>query len=204
MAFQPAPDIAQIRIEGRLDRQMTLNDLYFQISGGGITSVNLLALAVAVNSWFGTQVAPSLSEDWTGVRVTGVDLSAQNGPSVESALTAVGGVANESAPGNVAACISFRTEQRGRFARGRNFLPGIPNSSITLNTLDQTFMDDITLAYGLLVGPGELLAGWQWVVLSRVFEGSPRAVGIGIPITSTAFTTNTVRSMRSREVGHGA
>jgi hypothetical protein len=32
----------------------------------------------------------------------------------------------------------------------------------------------------------------------------PRASGIGIPVTQAVFVGNSVRSMRSREIGHGA
>lgn len=204
MPYQPVPDVAQVRIEGRLDRQLTLNDLYFEISGGGITPTNLSALATAVDAWVGLSLQPLLSEDWSAVRVIATDLTTQTGPSVESGLSGVGGVGVESAPGNVAACVSFRTAFRGRNYRGRNFLPGIPNSVILLNTLTPTFIDDVLTAYGSLVGAGTFLPGWQWVVVSRFLGGVPRATGIASPVVQAVFTTDTVRSMRTREVGHGA
>jgi hypothetical protein len=81
---------------------------------------------------------------------------------------------------------------------------GIPNNLLVLNTIDDGLRGDIVTAYNLLIGAGSFVTGWQWVVLSRVTGGVPRANGIGIPITRVVFTKNTVSSMRSREVGHGA
>jgi hypothetical protein len=42
------------------------------------------------------------------------------------------------------------------------------------------------------------------VVVSRRTLGELRPVGVAIPVVSVAFTSPYVRSMRSREVGHGA
>ncbi|HKH19362.1 MAG TPA: hypothetical protein VKB53_00360 [Gammaproteobacteria bacterium] len=203
MPFQAAPDIAQVTIHGSVDNQLTINDLYF-FSSGGINLTNLATLEAAIATWVIGELAPLLSDDWTATKVRCVDLTTQTGPVVEVPVVATGGTAGEACPNNVAAVVSFRTAQRGRSARGRNFVPAVPGSLVTLNTLDAGWITDIITAYLSLVGAGTFVLGWQWVVLSRVFEGAPRAVGIGIPITSTLMTTNTVKSMRSREVGHGA
>jgi len=204
MAFQAVPNVAQTRIEGVVDSQLTINDLYWEISGGGINAVNLATLVGAVVNWTQTQLCPLLSDDWTAVRVVGIDLTTQTGPEVEGIVNTVGGVSGEANPNNVAACISFRTAQRGRSFRGRNFVPAIPGSVVTLNTLDPSFMADLDTAYGNLMGAGVFTAGWQWGVVSRVSGGVPRANGIISPIIQTVFTSDKVRSMRSREVGKGA
>lgn len=204
MAFIPVPDVALVQLEGRVDGQVTINDLYFEVSGGGITPVNLGTLAVAVGIWWAENVIPALSEDWQGIRVIATDQGSTTGPRVEQQVGVPGGVGGEAAPNNVAACVSFRTAQRGRSARGRNYIPAVPNSLIVLNTLDITFTTQMTDAYNDLVGPGGLIAGWQWVIASRYTLGAPRVTGVAIPVVSATFTTPYVRSMRSREVGHGA
>lgn len=204
MPYQPVLNVAHVRIEGRLDNQLTLNDLYFEISGGGITPTNLSALVEAADNWAAGSLALQLSEDWTYVRSTAIDLTTATGPVVSAGSTTPGAVASESAPNNVAACISLRTAQRGRSGRGRNYIPGIPGSVITLNTLSPTFLSNMTTVYGALWGPGALEAGWQQVIVSRKTLGEFRPAGLAIPVIEAAFVTNTVRSMRSREVGHGA
>jgi|SRR5215212_1918281 len=204
MAFQAVPNVAQARLRGVVDGQLTINDLYFEVSGGGITVTNLTTLCSALSDWFANNMAPLLSEDWTAVDVQAFDLGSATGPSVIIGAATPGAIASEACPNNVAACISIRTAQRGRSGRGRNFIPGVPGNAVTLNTLSSPFMIAMIEAYTLLVGPGSFEAGWQLVVVSRVTAGAPRAVGIAIPVVSVAFTSPYVRSMRSREVGHGA
>lgn len=204
MAFQAVPNVAQIRCEGIVDGCQTINDLYFEISGGAIDPVNIQTITGLVGSWFATSLAPNLSNDWAPVRAVGIDLGSPTGATASVGLSGAGGVTNEAAPNNVAACVSLRTAQRGRSGHGRNFVPGIPNSLITLNTLDAGFINDITTVYLALVGAGTFAAGWQLVVVSRRTGGLLRAEGVPIPVTDVLFTSPNVRSMRSREVGHGA
>lgn len=203
MPFQPVAQTALCTLEGRVDRQLTILDLAFQNSAD-VNIVNLSALVSTINNWFQTQLAPLLSENWTTIRTVGVDLSDPIGPRIEESGVTIGGVAGEAAPNNVAACVSLRTAQRGRSARGRNFVPGIPNSVISLNTLDSGFISDLTGAYNNLVGPGGIAIGWQLVIVSRRSGGEERVEGISIPVIEATMVGNSVRSMRSREIGHGA
>jgi len=204
MPYQAAPNIAQVQCVGTVDGQTTINDLYFEISGGVIDVVNLTTLGSAMALWFVNTLAPLLSDDWSAQRVIATDLTTQTGPRVDFGAAAPGGVTGEANPNNVAACVSLRTASRGRSARGRNFVPGIPGAEVTLNTLSNTFINDLLSAYVLLVGPGTFLPGWQLVVLSRQTAGALRPVGIGFPVTDVVMTTDKVKSMRSRSVGNGA
>lgn len=204
MAFQPVPDVAHARIVGKADGQDTINDLYFEISGTGISPTSLLNIATALDAWASTQLAPLLSEDWQYLRTDATDLTAANSFQVSVGTPAVGGVTSEAAPNNVAACISFQTGIGGRSFRGRNYVPGIPNSAITLNTLSNTFMGALLTTYFMLAGAGTFEPGWQWVVVSRQTAGALRPSGIATPVINTVFTAPYVRSMRSREIGHGS
>lgn len=204
MPFQPAPNIAQVQLFGRVDGQLTINNTAWEVSGGGITAVNLLDLATDVNSWAITDLAPNLSEDWSYVGCRAFDLGNQYGAGVEVAGSTAGGVSGEAAPNNVAACVSFGTGLRGRSFRGRNYIPGVPNSVITLNTLSDIFMSNIVGAFTSLIGAGTFSAGWQWVVLSRYIVNLPRDTAIGSPVLTVSFKSPYVRSMRTREVGVGA
>ena len=210
MAFIPVPDVAHVKLEGTVDGQLTINDLYFQISGGGITSVNLSTLVTAVGGWGMGTLAPLLSDDWALVRTVGTDLTAANSYQVVLGTPATGGVSGEANPNNVAACLTLSTALSGRSYRGRNFIPGIPGSLVTLNTLDATFMVDLENAYFDLMGAGTFVPGWQFVVVSR-YSGVdvngkpiPRAAGIATPIIGAGFSNPYVKSMRTREVGKGA
>ncbi|HMC75237.1 MAG TPA: hypothetical protein VKG87_13115, partial [Terriglobales bacterium] len=202
-AFQAVPNVAQVTIAGVQDAQLTINDIYFEASGA-ITGPSLTNLATNVASWVGVSLAPLLSEDWSSVAVRAIDLSSATGLVGEAPAGGPGGVASEAAPNNVAACVSFRTAQRGRSGRGRNYVPGIPNVAVTLNTLAPTFISDLVDAYFILVGAGSFTPGWEMVVVSRQTAGALRPTGIAIPVTDIRMVTPYVRSMRSREVGHGA
>jgi len=204
MAYQPVPNVAQCQMVGTVDGQVTINDIFFEISGGGITSANLGTLAGAVALWFSSTLAPLLSDDWSAQRVIATDLTTSTGPRVDVGAAAPGGVSGEAVPNNVAACVSFRSGSRGRSARGRNYVPGIPGTLVTLNTLDPTFINDLVTAYQGLMGAGTFLAGWQWVIVSRVTAGALRPTGVALPVLNVLMVGDSVRSMRSREIGHGA
>ena len=204
MAYQPVPNVAQCQMVGTVDGQVTINDIFFEISGGGITSANLGTLAGAVALWFSSTLAPLLSDDWSAQRVIATDLTTATGPRVDVGAAAPGGVSGEAVPNNVAACVSFRSGSRGRSARGRNYVPGIPGTLVTLNTLDPTFINDLVTAYQGLMGAGTFLAGWQWVIVSRVTAGALRPTGVALPVLNVLMVGDSVRSMRSREIGHGA
>lgn len=204
MPFQPVPDVALITIEGRVDGQLTINDLYFAVSGSGIDPVNLATITNAVGDWAANTLLPLLSNQWTLVRARGVDLTVETGPAYERAYGLPGEVSGEAVPNNVAACVSFRTASRGRSFRGRNYVPGIPNAEVTLNTISNTLINNLVDGYQQLAGAGTFQAGWEWVVVSRKTGGNVRPEGIPSPIITVVMTTPYVRSMRSREVGHGA
>lgn len=166
--------------------------------------MNLGTIAGAVGTWFASELAPLLSDDWSAQRVIGVDLTTATGPRVDVGSATPGGISGEANPNNVAAVVSFRTNSRGRSGRGRNYVPAIPGSLVTLNTIDPALIASLIGAYSLLMGPGTFEAGWEWVVLSRETGGVPRANGLALPITGVVMVSDQVRSMRSRSVGHGA
>jgi hypothetical protein len=209
MAFVPVANVAHITLEGVVDRQQTINDLYFEVSGGGITPTNLLNITSAAAIWFQIQLSPFLSDNWAALRARGRDLTSAGSFIAEANASAPGGVANEAAPNNVAACIKLASAVAGRSFRGRNYVPAVPNSEITLNTMSPSFISNVENAYNQLVGPGVFLAGWQLVVVSRFTGGSPgvpsvpRVSGVVTPVTLAVFVNPFVKSMRSREVGHG-
>jgi hypothetical protein len=186
-----------------MDNQLTINDLYW-FSSGAITPVAVNSLLTNLFNWLNTSLSALLSRDMAFTRIRAIDLGSPIGLAQEMPAAFTGGVDVEAAPNNVAACVSLRTAQRGRSGRGRNFVPGIPNSVITLNTLDPAFITSLVDAYSTLSGAGGFTPGWQLVVLSRFTAGAARPAGIGIPVTEAVMVGNSVRSMRSREVGHGA
>jgi len=210
MAFVPAVNCAHVRLEGVIDGQQTINDLYFRNSAA-ISVADIAGLAVNIRDWFDLTFSTICDASWTTVAVHARDLTTAFG--VVSDLAAagtIGGTAGEGAPNNVAACISFRTGLAGRSFRGRNYIPAVPNSQIDLNTFETEYIAACIAVYSdFLPGGAVLPAGWEWVILSR-FSGVgpggvpiPRITGVMTPVLSVLFTDFTADSMRSRLPGRG-
>ena len=118
-------DCAEVFVRGTLHSQRVENTLFFQ-RGAGWAIEDLDQLANAILTWCEEAWLAPLSNEYTLREVQAVSLQAVDSPGVTNVATVgtVGGVANASLPGNVAACISFRSTFRGRSARGRNYLCG--------------------------------------------------------------------------------
>jgi len=101
-------------------------------------------------------------------------------------------------PANCAFCITLKTANTGRSARGRFYaFPAEDTALASVNTVSNTYRDGIT---GFLVGMSESLsaAGFPMVVLSRFTNKALRATGIGFPIIDFVARNNTMDSQRGR------
>lgn len=206
MAFIPVPTVAQAQVFGRIDGQQTINDLYFASVSPPITLGQLDSLALALADWFTATVLTFLSASYSFERVHVRDLTTQAGFIAESANGAgPGGAGGAFVPNNVAPCISFRTSVAGRSGRGRNYIPGVPQSVVNGNTMTSGFMADMVAAYQQLLPSGSLHPdGWLWVVVSRFTANAPRPAGVANAVLSVLFADTTVDSQRRRLPGRGA
>lgn len=210
MAPVPVPNTAGVRLEGRLDNQQTINDLYF-FQDGGFTLGELGNLVANLWDWWNVSIITVLNEGFSSLRATAKDLTSPTGIVYEIGTGAtVGGVAGEAAPNNVDPAVSFRTSLGGRSFRGRNYIPGISNTHVSGNNIDAGWRASIIDGYNLLLPDGGALPeGWTWVVASR-YSGVdlagkpvPRLEGIVTTITSVLFTDTIVDSQRRRLPGRG-
>lgn len=205
MAFIPVPNVAQAQVFGRIDGQTTINDLYFATEAPPVTLGQLDALALALDAWFSASILTLLSASYSYEHVRVRDLTSQAGFVVERSDSAgPGGAGGAFVPNNVAPCISFRTAIAGRSGRGRNYIPGVPQSVISGNTISPGFIADTTIAYQGLLATGSFKpAGWTWVVVSRFTLNAPRPAGVANAVLSVLYTDTTVDSQRRRLPGRG-
>lgn len=205
MPFQPVPDTAHLKIQGRVDGQLTINDLYFKHTTGTITGADLQTLCTLVGTWFGAELAPLFNEAYEGTKIVGRDLTDAAGFVAEQSLVGVVGlVSGEAAPNNCSMAVSFRTPLAGRNFRGRNYVPVLSNSEVTGNNIDLDFIANVIAAYKLLIFPGSSSPpGWSWSIVSRVFSGVVGPIGLATEITNVTVTDNIVDSMRTRLPGRG-
>jgi len=210
MPFIPVANVLETEVRMLLDNQKIENTLYW-FKDVGWEVADAVALAGDLLVWWNTFYAVPLSTQLSLREIYCTDLSSATGfthtqPAPAPAPT--GDVDFESEPNQVAIAISFRTNQRGRSFRGRNFVSGLPGNGVLQNTVEPGTVANIVAAYN------ELLAvaaanGAEWSVVSRYSgvdadgDPIPRAAGISTTITSVIAVDPTVDSQRRRSPGRG-
>lgn len=204
MAFIPVQDVAMVELRMLLGNKQVENTLYFEASAG-VNESNMNALAAAVKVWWATNMVSLVSQSLALIEVYVTDLTSQTGPTVSytTDLPITGTVTGDLMPGNVSLAVSFRTSGRGRSSRGRNYLTGFVESQVVGDVINAGNTDPYQAAYEEMVGAGTLVAGWQWVVVSRFFNNAPRTAGLSQPVTAVVVVDPFVDSMRSRLTGRG-
>lgn len=210
MPFVPVANTVEFELRAILDDQKVENTLYFG-RGFAPTAVQMLAMANLLAGWWAAEVADYTAESVSLVEVYATDLTSASGPTASyippSAVT--GGDASAALPNNVSLCVSFRTANRGRSYRGRNYVVGLTEAAVVLNTVQPAYIASILEAYNLLPGLGTA-TGWTWYVVSR-FSGVdpdthapiPRVTGVRTPVTTVVIVDPTVDSARRRLPGRG-
>jgi hypothetical protein len=203
MAFIPVPNCCMWELRFTLDNQQIENTLYATRDGGWDAS-SARNVGEALFNWWVEFMAPSLSDSLSLNSVHATDLSAADGFSTDFVPVAseTGVVGGACLPNNCAICISFRTVARGRTGRGRNYIAGIPDTHVTLNTLDAADGLAYVAAYSNV---DDVIADFDgtWCVVSRHLDGLPRDIGITRKITTVILTDLTIDSQRRRLPGRG-
>jgi hypothetical protein len=212
MPFVPVPNTVAVDVVYELDSQSIENTLYFS-KATAVAPEDLAALVEKVNETIRGNLIPLLSNVIHLLRVVGTLLDVVEGLVYVSttSLPLAGGISEEPVPSNVAGCISLRTGLSGRSFRGRNYIPAIPNSLVSLNTMSSVFTTDVEGAYAQLRTNVDEI-GWTHVIVSR-FSGftivdsrkvpTPREEGIATPVINSFFVDATVDSQRRRLPGRG-
>lgn len=205
MPFVPAAAVAEVELRCTLAGQRVENTLYWRLTAGGTpTPVQVETLTEDLYAWFIANYLPQSSASLTLRSLYGRDLTTASGAVHErvSAPGEVGGVGGNAASNNVSLCLSFKTGLAGRSNRGRNYMMGIPASSVAGNLISGPYMTAMLDAYNELIDPA-FSPGWKWGVLSRFSGGAPRAAGVFTLINSVGFYDDVVDSMRRRLPGRG-
>lgn len=134
------------------------------------------------------------------------ELSSEDGYSYSSTIhqNAQGSLTVGTAwPNNVALCVSFRTNLRGRSNRGRNYWFGFGISQRQgANTVTSTYRNNVIAFYQrLLPGGSSDPTPWRWVVLSRQQDGEEE--GRAVPIETVLCVDDVLDSARRRLPGRG-
>lgn len=204
MAFIPVANTAEVSILMLLDNQQIENTLWFEFPSNPDTAM-LEDLCQAVIDWWTAEIAPYLSFEVSLRGVRAVSMNSSTAPTAEltPASPVTGGINSSSQPGNVAWSVQFKTAARGRSARGRNYIPGIPASQLaSMNTVASAWATNIVNGYLEILGTTYDF-GADWVITSRFSGGSPRSSGVNTQVTSVSYADLYVDSQRRRLPGRG-
>lgn len=204
MAFVPVPNTVQIDIIWELDGQRVENIHYYELASAP-TVTEVSDLLATIRAIIETELMPLLSSALTLVELVGTLLSAIDSFSISNVVTppVAGGNTTQALPSNVSYTITKQTALRGRSFRGRNYVVGMTEDAINVNTINPTFRADLLAVWELLRTAGSP-DGWTQVVVSRQSNLEPRLTGVTTPVTTVTTFDATVDSQRRRLPGRGA
>lgn len=200
MAFQPAPDIAEVEIRMTLQGVPVENVLHF-ISLTGFpydaSTIELLAENALAN--WSTHILPVQCTALSLQSVLAKDLSAEIAPTFEAfPLVPVTGVLTGPAmPNQNAIVLTKRSGLTGRSARGRLYHCGFTEDQVSGNFILPAYADAVNNAYADFVqAMGD--DDHQMVILSRRNGGVERPAGIAFNLLTIGLRNNRIDSQRRR------
>lgn len=203
MAYQPVENTVQVELRYQYFGENVENTLMFY-NEDGVTLSNMQDLADFIDNWWATAIRPLQATALVYRETYLTDLTTEISPTYTSTVNAgLAGTQGGGAgmPGNVTVCVSFRTPNRGRSGRGRNYFVGLGENVVTGNTVAAGTLTSIVLAYEELLMP--LVDPYRWVVVSRYHDGALRAEGFVQTVTNVLVVDADVDSQRRRLPGRG-
>lgn len=203
MGFVPLDGAVQAELRFILNGQQVENVLYFY-TADGVSVGEMNNLADMLNDWLELHLQPTQASGAVFNELYLTDLTSQTGPTVSN--TARNGTIGQMTtspvlPGNATIAVSFRTNGRGRSARGRNYFIGLAEGNVVGNVVDTGLVTAIEAAYNALLTVVQF--PWTWIVYSRTVDGADRAEGLAQPVTNAIVVDPYVDSQRRRLTGRG-
>lgn len=202
MPYIPVPNTAKLELFYTLFNQKCENTLYFE-KFDDWNAAEILSLAQEGASLWPSHGMLHLSNEcaFTGAKATA--LSSQTGPTATVTGSGGGALVVGSLPSNVAFCIKFSTQGRGRSSQGRIYLPGIPITSVLADAVIGARAFEIE---GDMNDAIDLIASDMsatHVVVSRYHNHAPRTEGVTYPVTNVGISDVYLDSQRRRLIGRG-
>jgi len=198
MAFQSAPGIAQLEVQFNIGGKVCENVFNFKYA----TTYNQAAmdlLAQTGDGAFGPDMAALITTDnaYTSSIARGLEFSTDV-QSTSASNAANGSLTPPSAPNHDSLCLTLRTANTGRSARGRVFaMPTALTEYESANAVLEAYALAVRTAI-LTLKTDALASGWTMVVLSRRTAGALRAVGVGFPVTDVSVRNFRIDTQRGR------
>jgi len=204
MAFVPAPNIIMGEARCTLAGQKCENRFMFN-NGGPVGASELQFVATTLWNWWELTYASVLPTQTALVEVVATDMSVLNGEQYTYApdATTTGNVASAVLPNECSMCVSLRTGNRGRSARGRFYTVGVPVAArVDDNNVSVSYAGDLATAGQALITA--FAASLPLTIVSYRSEGIPRPGGpVYFPVTTALVVDRLIDSMRRRKPGVG-
>jgi hypothetical protein len=203
MAFVPVPDTLAVDVIYEQLGQRVENTLYFE-SPGGWTGAQVADWLDQLRTLIEEDLLPLLHAGLQLVQLVGTLLDAVDSLSITLNVSppVAGSGSGDSLPNNVTYTVQFKTASRGRSFRGRNYVPGIPDTQVTGNQIESAFRTGILDFYSTLLALASSNS-FIWVVVSRFHNLAPRTTGVTTPIIEVATADANLDSQRRRLTGRG-
>jgi len=206
MPFVAAPNIIQLEFRYTLFGQQCENRVMID-NLAPVDAAAVEATAILGWDWWETTYAARITSQCTLAAVVATDMSASDGPQSTYApdATTHGTGSGSAMPNEVSVCVSLRTGSRGRSARGRWFVAGIPNNQLSdANHIESSYATSLVSNLQTLVN-SIATAGQMLVIVSYFHDGVARVGGpVYYEVTGPAIVDLVVDSQRRRKPGVGA
>jgi len=204
MTFQSVPDTAEIVVKGTLNGQNVVNTFY-ATKEGGYDQADIDALASHVDDWVGALWLPHMPTQYhyltSVVRglTSAIDLTGE-----DNTNSGDGGGGTMTGANNMSLAVKRRSGFTGRGARGRVFLPGVPDSGKDDdNHVTTDFSGSMeTVLNGFRAAIADV--DWVEVIVHRVASGVPLAEAVIFTVVEYVVVDLVIDSMRRRLPGRGS
>jgi hypothetical protein len=189
MPFQAVPQGVQVRLL-MSQNGVKMENVWNVDAGAAVTPTILTNITGAFDSWLTTNYSIVSNASLKYEQWVVTDISVANGAQVIFVPTTTNGAsAATEAAGNAAFVASLRTAHTGRNFRGRTYVAGLNQASLTdAQHASAAFAAGVNNAFGVLLG-NLLTLGYKLCVLSRFLNNALRAIGLLTEIVSIVTDT---------------
>lgn len=196
--FVPVPNVVTVELVHSLGDRPCECTLHFEYRDPPMSSFNIASLCQQVGFWWHENILPWLSWDLHFLYTRGTDQSVPFGTQeTDFTWAGAGGTIRNAMPASVTAVIQFNASIRSGITRNRNYIPGLPDTSVINNRLHPEWMPHILEGYAALVDVAPLANFW-WVGVHRFDGSTPLSEGTSAQIVRVGFLRTTVGQRRRR------
>lgn len=177
--FVPLTDGAQAEVVFGFGAGELTCRLWFIRRSGVVDSSTLTSLIAGLSVLYAAEVMPFLSTSISLNAVRATDWTVPGGLTVNLPVTGISGAISGPCLSAISAArVILVGSQPPRNFKNYNFVPGIPESVVNLNTMDTTWSNHVRVAYADIIDAAAVwgaFPAWRWVCTSQAEDNTPRS-----------------------------